>query len=99
MVERAGPFGAGNPEPVFAVPDARIVSSQVVGENHSSVVVMSGNARLKAIAFRAANTEVGAALARKGCTVHLAGRLLLNEWQGERRVELSIEDVAPVAQP
>ncbi|MCC6920946.1 MAG: single-stranded-DNA-specific exonuclease RecJ [Alphaproteobacteria bacterium] len=99
MVERAGPFGAGNPEPVFAVPDACIVNSQIVGENHSSVVVMCGNARLKAIAFRAANTEVGAALARKGSKVHLAGRLLLNEWQGERRVELSIEDVAPVTQP
>ena len=55
LVERAGPFGAGNPEPVIVVPDARIVDVRLVGENHISVVAMCGNERLKAIAFRAAD--------------------------------------------
>ncbi|BCW89382.1 Single-stranded-DNA-specific exonuclease RecJ [Alphaproteobacteria bacterium SO-S41] len=96
MVERAGPYGAGNPEPVIAVPDARIVDARIVGENHVSVVAMCGGDRLKAIAFRAADTPVGAALMQKGRPIHLAGRLLANDWQGQRRIELSIEDAAAV---
>jgi single-stranded-DNA-specific exonuclease len=93
-VERAGPFGAGNPEPAFVVPDARIVEARIVGQNHVSVVAMCGKDRLKAIAFRAAETALGAALMKSGTTAHLAGKLLLNEWNGQRRVELSIEDAA-----
>ncbi len=94
MVERAGPFGAGNPEPVVAVPDARIVEARIVGENHVSVVAMCGSDRLKAIAFRAADRPLGEALLKKGRPIHLAGRLLANEWQGRRIIELSIEDAA-----
>ncbi len=94
LVERAGPFGAGNPEPVVVVPDARIVESRVVGENHVSVVAMCGPDRLKAIAFRAADGPLGEALAKKGRPTHLAGKLLANDWNGRRTIELSIEDAA-----
>ena len=94
LVERAGPFGAGNPEPVIVVPDARIVDVRLVGENHISVVAMCGNDRLKAIAFRAADGPLGEALVKKGRPVHLAGKLLANDWQGRRTIELSIEDAA-----
>lgn len=94
LVERAGPFGAGNPEPVIVVPDARVVDVRLVGENHVSVVVMCGNDRLKAIAFRAADRPLGEALVQKGRPIHLAGKLLANDWQGRRTIELSIEDAA-----
>ena len=94
LVERAGPFGAGNPEPVVVIPDARIVESRLVGENHVSVVAMCGNDRLKAIAFRAADGPLGEALSRKGRPIHLAGKLLANDWNGRRTIELSIEDAA-----
>jgi single-stranded-DNA-specific exonuclease len=94
LIERAGPFGAGNPEPVVVIPDARIVESRIVGENHVSVVAMCGGDRLKGIAFRAAETPLGALLLQKGRPIHLAGRLLANDWQGQRRIELSIEDAA-----
>ena len=94
LVERAGPFGAGNPEPVIVVPDARVVEARVVGENHVSVVAMVGPDRLKAIAFRAADRPLGEALMRKGRPIHLAGKLLANDWNGRRSIELSIEDAA-----
>lgn len=95
-IERAGPYGAGNPEPVVAVPDARIVDARIVGQNHVSVVAMCGGARLKGIAFRAAETPLGEALLRRAGALHLAGKLLANDWQGQRRIELSVEDAAPV---
>ena len=95
-VEQAGPFGAGNPEPVFALPDMRIAYAGVVGENHVSIVATSGAERVKGIAFRAAETPLGGALLAKRGAFHLAGKLLVNEWQGQTRIELSIEDAAPV---
>ncbi len=94
MVERAGPYGAANPEPTFAVPSMLIVNASVVGERHVSVVGVAGDgSRLKGIAFRQADRPLGEALLKKG-RFHLAGRLLANEWGGERRIELSIEDAA-----
>ncbi len=39
---------------------------------------------------------LGEALVKKGRPVHLAGKLLANDWQGRRTIELSIEDAAPV---
>ena len=55
-----------------------------------------GPAILKGIAFRSADRPLGEALTKKGRPIHLAGRLLANDWQGTRRIELSIEDAALV---
>ena len=33
-MERLGPFGAGNAEPVVAVPDARVAFADIVGKDH-----------------------------------------------------------------
>ena len=34
IVARAGPYGAGNPEPVFAIPDHTLVYADEVGTGH-----------------------------------------------------------------
>ena len=93
---RAGPFGAGNPEPRFAVPAARVVRADVVGENHVRCILAdSGGGRLKAIAFRSLDGELGPALLNAGgAHLHIAGRLRANNWRGERGVEMHIDDIA-----
>ncbi len=98
LLEQAGPYGPGHREPVFAVPDARIVKADLVGENHVRCI-LSGRAggRLKAIAFRAADTPLGAALLgakAKGSSLHLAGRIRLDRWMGRTEAQLQIEDAA-----
>jgi single-stranded-DNA-specific exonuclease len=51
---------------------------------------------VNAIAFRAVGQKLGAALTQnRGRTVHVAGSLTLDRWQGEERVQLRILDVAP----
>ncbi len=96
-IARAGPFGAGNPEPLVAVPDARIVFADVVGKDHVRMRLAGGDGtRLDAIAFRAADTALGnALLASRGKTIHAAGRLKTDEWNGRTRVQLHLEDAAP----
>lgn len=94
---KAGPYGAGNPEPLLVVMDARVAFAGVVGKDHVKLQVAGGDgARLDAIAFRTAQTPLGQAmLAARGKRIHLAGRLKEDNWNGRERVQLQVEDAAP----
>ena len=96
LVEQLGPFGSGNAEPRFALPAVRVVSAQPAGEAHVRCLLAgSDGARLKAVAFRSLSTELGRALLMPGGpTLHLAGHLRLDRWQGREEVQLSIDDAA-----
>jgi single-stranded-DNA-specific exonuclease len=96
-IERAGPFGAGNPNPVFAFPAHRVRFAQVVGKGgHVSFTLVSDDgARLKAIAFRAAGTPIGDVLLREGeQPLHFAGSLSLDHYQGREQVQFRLTDLA-----
>ena len=55
-----------------------------------------GVERAHAIAFRVADMPLGQALlASRGKRIHAAGRLRAEEWQGQKRVQLQLEDAAP----
>jgi len=98
LLERAGPFGSGNSEPRLVLPQARVVDASIVGEKHVRVVLsgMDGG-RLKGIAFRALDNELGKFLLGPGRDgLHVAGHLRADNWRGERRVQLVIEDAAPL---
>ena len=97
-LESAGPFGAGQPEPVFAFGGHRLVEARIVGQGgHVRVVLKAGDgASLRAIAFRGAEKPLGRALlAAVGQPVHVAGTLSVDRWGGGERVELRILDMAP----
>jgi single-stranded-DNA-specific exonuclease len=96
LIERAGPFGQGNPEPRFAFPAQRVKFAKVVGTAHVRCVLEGGDgARLDAVAFRAAGEPVGEALlASSGAPLHVAGHLRRDTWNGRDRRELVVEDVA-----
>ena len=100
-VERAGPFGSGNPQPVFAFPAHKAKFAQVVGAGgHVSFQLTSDDgARLKAIAFRAATTPLGQALLGAGndTRLHIAGTLGIDHYQGQASVQLKVTDAAEIA--
>ena len=75
MMARAGPFGAGNPEPVLALPAHTLAYADQVGENHIRARFKSGDGNMvNAIAFRAAGTPLGQALLdNRGRAMHAAG--------------------------
>lgn len=98
-LNEAGPFGSGNPRPRFVFPGVATVNTRVVGTDHVScfIVAQESQRRLKAIAFRAAGTEVGDALLNaRGGILHIAGHLNIDAWQGDRKPQLIIEDAARV---
>jgi single-stranded-DNA-specific exonuclease len=98
-IAQAGPFGAGNPEPLLALPDVRVAFADVVGQSHVKVRLGgAGGTVLDAIAFRALNTPLGEGLlAARGKPIHVAGRLRRDDWNGRVRVQLEIEDAAPAS--
>ena len=96
-LERAGPYGSGNPGPVFAFPAHRAKFAQVVGKGgHVSFSLVSEDgAKLKAIAFRAASTEIGDALLRgNDASFHFAGSLGIDHYQGREQVQFRLLDLA-----
>jgi single-stranded-DNA-specific exonuclease len=96
MLSRAGPFGAGNPEPLLAMPAHTIAFADPVGENHVRVRLRSRDGKpVNAIAFRAAGHPLGKALLEnRGRVVHAAGHVAIDRWQGDERVQLRLVDVA-----
>ena len=98
MLERAGPFGSGNPEPVFALPHHRLVDVQPVGSAHIRARLRSGDgSSIGAVAFRAAGQPLGEALlAARGELVHVVGTLAVDRWGGSERAEMRLRDMARV---
>src|SRR3954468_20374720 len=99
-IARAGPFGAGHSEPIFALPGHTIAYAEEVGQAHVRARLRSGDgSMLNAIAFRSAGKPLGQALiANRGRSVHAAGTLSVDRWNGEERVQLRVMDIAPAEQ-
>ncbi len=95
-IDRAGPFGSGNPEPVLALPAHVIAHVDELSGTHMRARLRSGDGRqVEAIAFRAAGQPLGAMLAaHRGKPLHLAGTASINRWQGQERVQFRILDAA-----
>jgi single-stranded-DNA-specific exonuclease len=96
LLSRAGPFGAGNPEPLLALPAHTLAYADPVGENHIRARFRSGDGKfVNAIAFRVAGTPLGKALIdNRGRAMHAAGTLSIDRYQGEERVQMRLTDVA-----
>ena len=96
QLEQAGPYGSGHSQPIFAVPSHRLKDVRVVGTAHVKITLESlDGSRLDGIAFRAADAPLGQMLLNaRGRSVHVAGTLGADQWQGQKRVQLRVMDAA-----
>jgi single-stranded-DNA-specific exonuclease len=97
MIDRAGPYGSGNPEPVIALPAHTVTYAEEVGQAHVRARLKSNDgSAVNAIAFRAAGQKLGQALMQnRGKAIHAAGSFALDRWNGEERVQFKLTDIAP----
>ncbi|MCC6829544.1 MAG: single-stranded-DNA-specific exonuclease RecJ [Novosphingobium sp.] len=96
-LESAGPFGMGWPGPRVAVGPLRLLKADIVGNDHVRLIVRGDDgASFKAIAFRAAESDMGQALLHgsRDRKVWLAGRARIDDWGSRPQAELHIEDAA-----
>ncbi len=91
----AGPFGAGNPTPVFAFRGIRAADAKAVGaeSHHLKLRLVDGSASLPAIAFRMAGSH--GHLAGSGEPVDVAAQLQEDSWNGRRRIQARVLDLRP----
>ncbi len=96
-LETAGPFGVGWPGPRVAVGPVRLIKCDIVGNDHVRMVAGGDDGRsFKAIAFRAAQSDMGQALLHgsRGRNLWLAGRAHVDAWGSRPAAELHVEEAA-----
>lgn len=95
-LESAGPFGMGWPGPRIAVGPVRLVKADIVGTDHVRLIVRGEDGgNFKAIAFRAAQSDMGQALLNaRDRRLWLAGRAKIDDWSSRVQAELHVEDAA-----
>lgn len=96
-LDQAGPYGVGWPGPRIAVGPVRIVKADIVGKDHLRVIAAGDDGRsFKAIAFRAAETEMAQTLLHRsqGRKFYFAGRAKIDDWGPRPQAELHLEDAA-----
>ncbi len=90
------PFGIGNPRPLFFLPRVRLKNLEIVGRTSQhlkgQIEVPGHDQRLGVIGFGLAHRR--SHLAAAGL-VDAAVYLGLNEWNGQRRLDLQLKDVRP----
>ncbi len=97
LIDEAGPYGAGHPQPIFVLPAHSVAYAEPVGNGHVRCTLAGGGgaAKLKGIAFRAADEPLGQLLlSARGRSLHFAGTLGLDYWQGQPRVQMRLIDAA-----
>ena len=97
LVDKAGPYGQGHPEPRFAFPAHRVTRLRLLkGQHLRCTLIAADGARIEAVAFRAGDAPLAKLmLASDGATLHVAGHLRRDRWNGRDGVELIIDDAAP----
>lgn len=91
-VAALAPFGHGNPEPAFLIPDVRVGDTKRVGADGAHLafqVALSSRETVRCIAFGLGPRERELAQARQ---VDLAATLQRDVWQGDERLQLRVRD-------
>ena len=96
-LDAGGPYGAGWPAPRVAAGPVRVVKADVVGSGHLRLIVAGDDGRrLKAIAFRMAESPLGEAMlaAPPHRKLWVAGRIKRDDWGDRPSAEMHLEDAA-----
>ncbi|HHV69233.1 single-stranded-DNA-specific exonuclease RecJ [Brucella intermedia] len=95
-LQKAGPYGSAHPQPILALPHHILADVRGVGRDHVRVTLRGADGkRVNAIAFRAAEGDLGRFLFNNiGQSVHVAGNLSLNHWNGSVTPQIQILDAA-----
>jgi single-stranded-DNA-specific exonuclease len=94
LLDRAGPYGPGHPEPRFVFPAHRLARVRAIKDAHIRCTLQAPDgSRIEACAFRVADTPLGKLLLQgEGLPLHVTGHVRRTSWQGRESIELLIED-------
>jgi single-stranded-DNA-specific exonuclease len=97
VIETIGPYGAGNPQPIFAFSGVTVsFAKRTVGDHVRFSLSDSDGSSISGICFGAAESCLDEALLTAGPQrFHAIGRLKENIWNGRTTIDLHLLDIAP----
>ncbi len=91
-IDLLSPFGQGNPEPIFKLPKAEIISHKKIGDKHISFILKNDNIEIPAIAFNAQKNNLLEAITDYSHAVCI-GTFKLNIWLGNKKLQFFVQDI------
>jgi single-stranded-DNA-specific exonuclease len=90
------PFGSGNNEPRFVIENIKVISTRVVGNNHiKSILAGNDGSIFNGFVWNGKNSSLEPFLSKSyNKRINIAGKMKLNHWRGQQKVEFIIEDVS-----
>ena len=95
-INSLAPFGSGNNEPKFVIENIKVITSNIVGDNHVSAILLGNDGnKFRGFAWNVKNTPLESLLNKNNKKkFNIAGKLKMNEWHGEREIQFIIEDIS-----
>lgn len=92
LVAELGPFGVGNPKPIFLLANCRVETQRAVGsdQQHLQMALSKDGVPVESIGFNLARV---CDTIKVGDTVDIACELLADAWNGYRKFKLRIVDI------
>ena len=96
LINTLGPFGSGNNEPKFIIENLKLIKSKTIKKVHiRSTLLGKDGTVFNSLAWNAIGTSLEAILTNKNKKAFsVAGKMKLNEWKGNRKIEFIIEDIS-----
>ncbi len=90
------PFGSGNSEPRFVIENIKVISTNIVGNNHiKSVLGGKDGTIFNGFIWNGKNSSLEPYFNKSyRKRINIAGKMKLNHWRGQGKVEFIIEDVS-----
>jgi single-stranded-DNA-specific exonuclease len=90
------PFGSGNSEPKFVIENIKVISANIVGNNHIKSILSGKDGYIfKGFVWNGKNSPLEPFISKKNKRlINIAGKMRLNEWRGKKNVEFIIEDIS-----
>ena len=98
-INSIGPYGSGNPRPIFVLKSIKILKPLIVGDSkkHISFIASERSGQsIKCVAFQCVDNKLGKTILSdyKNNSFHLAGYLKKSKWKNKDYFELIIADVS-----
>ena len=96
-IKELGPYGEGNPKPLFAIKNVKIIKPKVIGDSlkHLSLIIsdLSGKS-MKAVVFNCLENDLGKTILSnyKKNLFTFVGYLKESKWSNRNYFEIIIED-------
>ncbi len=93
-INNAGPFGTGNPEPIFFLKQVKVIKYKILSKKHISCVLKSKiGFSINSIYFNSFEDNISTHLLNNKKYLNVIGKFNVNFWNNKKRLQLIIKDL------